>query len=92
MALEALQKMSSRGKGGSTVLLGESIAGFALILERDLTGLKWRKWKEKFDLAKLLDLVMVLTGRRKEREAKDDFVVLIGELVDGGVLTHANRG
>lgn len=40
MALEALQKMSSRGKGGSTVLLGESIAGFALILERDLTGLK----------------------------------------------------
>lgn len=40
MALEALQKMSSRGKGVTTVLLGESITGFALILERDLTGLK----------------------------------------------------
>lgn len=40
MALEALQKMSSRGKGGTTVLLGESITGFALILERDPTGLK----------------------------------------------------
>lgn len=40
MALEALQKMSSRGKEGTTVLLGESIAGFTLILERDLTGLK----------------------------------------------------
>ena len=57
MALEALQKMSSRGKGGTTVLLGESITGFALILERDPTGLKWRKWKEKFDLA-ILDIMV----------------------------------
>lgn len=40
MTLEALQKMSLRGKEGTTVLLGESIVGFTLILERNLTGLK----------------------------------------------------
>lgn len=40
MTLEALRKMSSRGKEGTAVLLGESIVGFTLILERDLTGLK----------------------------------------------------